>query len=724
MECRDIPVETLEQDEFGIETYVKALCRFIRTCDTPVTIALQGEWGSGKSSFMKIIENCLCSEAVPAGERYESIWLNTWELFLENDYEAAVQKLIFGLLSQMEEHFDKLAAKQNAANRKAMVRHCLKTFSGIALNVANVASDHYEELLDKVFDGGGSSGSIRRAKMEFEAFLTREVEEKANGVTDRAFLIFVDDLDRLEPPLAVTLLEALKNLFDIRKCIFILAIDYDVVAAGIAQKYGARSVSGRNIEQDFFDKLIQVPYVIPMAKYQITPMVLGRLRMMRFFDRDYNYTKYADMLESIVRLATNKNPRAIKRLMNMMNLMLQMDQLEDPERVRADSPDFRTMELLLMALQLSFPKVYDMICQNSNLDLWQKSFHIGSGEIPEQIRRQYRLDEPWKEIIYLVVSQDEVIRQNYYRIAELLELYEKVQNRCQKFGECVEDALGIVNVISHRAAPEIEVRYEGSAYDRSSQTQMKQGGHLIDTIDFSGYDRVLDVGCGTGKTTLQMWQKNLDMHITAFDISESQVETARKNYEEFLQNEAPEDCTGKITFDVNDVLWMEEKNTYDLVFSNAVLHWVTEPKRAYRLLFEALVPGGDLAVHQGGFGTYAGLHRVVRQAIRGVGLEERYKNWIFPVFYPEREEMEELLLEIGFEDVEVESVHSDESENANLVDNFANASLIYYQRVGLSDEEYQLLNHEYFRICGTEQVELSSHRLYIHARRPKNGTAG
>lgn len=65
MEYRDIPVETLEQDEFGIERYVRALCDFIKSCDTPVTIALQGEWGSGKSSFMKILENCLCSETLP-----------------------------------------------------------------------------------------------------------------------------------------------------------------------------------------------------------------------------------------------------------------------------------------------------------------------------------------------------------------------------------------------------------------------------------------------------------------------------------------------------------------------------------------------------------------------------------------------------------------------------------------------------------------------------------
>ena len=102
--------------------------------------------------------------------------------------------------------------------------------------------------------------------------------QKSNGVTDRAFLIFVDDLDRLEPRLAVTLLEALKNLFDIEKCIFVLAIDYDVVTFGVEQKYGSKNMANRNIGQDFFDKLIQVPYRIPMSKYDIQGMVMDRLK--------------------------------------------------------------------------------------------------------------------------------------------------------------------------------------------------------------------------------------------------------------------------------------------------------------------------------------------------------------------------------------------------------------------------------------------------------------
>ena len=67
---------------------------FIKSSDTPITIALHGEWGSGKTSFMKMMEYCLCSPKLPESERYDAIWLNTWDLFLENEYDVAVKKLL------------------------------------------------------------------------------------------------------------------------------------------------------------------------------------------------------------------------------------------------------------------------------------------------------------------------------------------------------------------------------------------------------------------------------------------------------------------------------------------------------------------------------------------------------------------------------------------------------------------------------------------------------
>ncbi len=715
MERRDIPVETLEQDEFGIRRYVQGLCSFIRSSDTPITIALHGEWGSGKTSFMKMMENCLCAEHIPRAERYEAIWLNTWDLFLENEYGIAVKKLLNSLFSQLEQHFEKLHVKQKNEERKRQIKEYLKGVSSVMLSIVNVELETSGKVLDKVF-GGHDYTSIRVLKKEFENFLKSQVSEKDNGVTDRAFLIFVDDLDRLEPRLAVTLLEALKNLFDIEKCIFVLAIDYDVVTFGIEQKYGSSQIMHRNIGQDFFDKLIQVPYVIPMSKYDIKDMVIGRLKSIGYFEREYDYEKYEGRVVEIFQLATNKNPRAMKRLLNMLHLMTAMKLGEEKRHA-----ELRMMELLLMALQLSFPQVYTILRKNTQLETWKKNFLIaGSGvEINDFVRRQYDLDEEWKEIIYIVVAQDAVICHNYYRVSRMLEIYEQLQNRCHKVGERVEDALGIVNVICRTQEEDNQVRYNGDAYDKSSQTQYRQGAKLVDAIDFSHYSKVLDVGCGNGNTTLDLWNQNRDMHVKAFDLAVSQIEKANEKYQELLQTLEEGSYEGEIDFDVMDALDLKETDTYDLIFSNATLHWITDEKRMYTLLYDALEPGGSLAVHQGGYGTYAGLHKAARRAIKQVGLEAKYKKWIFPAFYPKKKEMELLLKSVGFTDVRVESVYSDEKDNQDLVDNFANASLIFYQISGVSDEEYEEIKKEYFRICKTEEIDKSSHRLYIFAKKPQ-----
>lgn len=716
MEQRDIPVERPEQDEFGIARYVEGLCTFIRESETPITIALHGEWGSGKTSFMKIMESCLCSQELPEEERYEAIWLNTWDLFLENEYGAAVKKLLQNLFTQLEAHFEKLHERQKNDERKKQIKQYLKGVSSVMLSAINIELETSGKVLDQVF-GGHDYASIRKLKQEFENFLKQEVAEKGNGVTDKAFLIFVDDLDRLEPRLAVTLLEALKNLFDIEKCVFILAIDYDVVTFGIEQKYGSRNMANRNIGQDFFDKLIQVPYRIPMSKYDIRNMVMDRLKKIHYFDRAYDYEKYEGRIVEIFQFATNKNPRSMKRLLNMLHLMTAMHLGDENSHA-----ELRMMELLLMAIQLSFPSVYMMLVKNNHLDTWKRSFVIENQnvQINDNIRRQYQLDEEWKEIIYLVVSQDEIIRYNYYRIAGLIEIYANLQDRCHKVGERVEDALGIVNVICRVQDENAQIQYDGEAYDKSSQTQYRQGTKLVNAIDFSGYTRVLDVGCGNGSTTIDMWNKNRDMHVKAFDLALSQIEIANEKYQKLRETIPDGSCEGGIDFDVMDALDLKDRKMYDLVFSNATLHWVTDEKRMYSLLFEALEPGGMLAVHQGGKGTYAGLHQAVRTAIRNLGMEERYKKWIFPAFYPSKKAMELLLEAVGFTNIHVESVYSDEKDNSDLIDNFANASLIYYRIPTVSDEEFASIRKEYFRLCAEDEVDKSSHRLYIFAERPKD----
>ena len=75
----DVPRKHDQEDLFGIKVYQDALIKYIKLTDTPITIALQGEWGSGKTSLMNLLRWNLCDvDNAP----YYPIWINTWQYSL------------------------------------------------------------------------------------------------------------------------------------------------------------------------------------------------------------------------------------------------------------------------------------------------------------------------------------------------------------------------------------------------------------------------------------------------------------------------------------------------------------------------------------------------------------------------------------------------------------------------------------------------------------------
>ncbi|MXV38044.1 hypothetical protein GO491_05040 [Flavobacteriaceae bacterium Ap0902] len=95
----DKPKEGVDKDELGIEPYKNGLKAFISTAQTPLTIAIQGEWGSGKTSLMKSIQHELCSE----DDDFYSIWVNTWEHSLLNDEYSTMVNIISGIIKSVVE---------------------------------------------------------------------------------------------------------------------------------------------------------------------------------------------------------------------------------------------------------------------------------------------------------------------------------------------------------------------------------------------------------------------------------------------------------------------------------------------------------------------------------------------------------------------------------------------------------------------------------------------
>ena len=65
----DIPTV---KDEFMIDEYILGLSNFITGCETPLTLAIQGDWGTGKTSIMYQVEEQLTRQPLPL----PTLWLN------------------------------------------------------------------------------------------------------------------------------------------------------------------------------------------------------------------------------------------------------------------------------------------------------------------------------------------------------------------------------------------------------------------------------------------------------------------------------------------------------------------------------------------------------------------------------------------------------------------------------------------------------------------------
>ncbi|MBQ2424001.1 MAG: hypothetical protein II262_04300, partial [Alistipes sp.] len=90
----DVPREHSQADLFGIQAYQNALIKYIRLTDTPITIALQGEWGSGKTSLMNLLRYHLCDvDSAP----YFPIWINTWQYSLMKSPQQAIMSILEGI---------------------------------------------------------------------------------------------------------------------------------------------------------------------------------------------------------------------------------------------------------------------------------------------------------------------------------------------------------------------------------------------------------------------------------------------------------------------------------------------------------------------------------------------------------------------------------------------------------------------------------------------------
>lgn len=344
--------EAATVDLFNINKHLDGLSRFIKACNTPMTISIQGSCGSGKTSIMKMVEHEIEKDVIP-------VFFNTWQFSQFDLGNSLAFSMIKVLLNKLQD--DESFIKHFTSVCSNALTTALKSVSIYNINVdlkkctEKTADDNYAEQIEN---------------------LHQHFQEVVNNACQREHkdrvVIFVDDLDRLVPSKAVELLEVLKLFLDCKQCVFVLAIDYEVVIRGAIKKYGFASYNSEKIDEkernreyekgkSFFDKIIQVPFKVPVAVYDIKNYLKDGFNKINLKIDDNDLQDYIDLCASSI----GSNPRSLKRLLNAFLLLTFIGE----GSIDLNNKDKAKLLFAALCLQQYNEKIYNLIVSHCKCDL-------------------------------------------------------------------------------------------------------------------------------------------------------------------------------------------------------------------------------------------------------------------------------------------------------------------------------------------------------------------
>ena len=256
-------------------------------------------------------------------------------------------------------------------------------------------------------------------------------------------------MDRISPTDAVEVLEALKNIFDFNNCIFIIAIDYDVVVKGLEKKFGPKTEENEREFRSFFDKIIQVPFSMPIGTYDIDHFLDEKLKSFGLEIPEGLRSTYMEVVKNTVGF----NPRSLKRFLNTFSLLNTIrklnNEVQDSEINNADS---ELMLFALLGIQISYPKIFRHLSINPEFKSWDQSFASRNGidwsVVSEKVKafgENELVDDDWEKVLWGLCQTDSYLKSRVFSILDLLNKL-LVHFGIEEIADVMQDALEFASI--------------------------------------------------------------------------------------------------------------------------------------------------------------------------------------------------------------------------------------------------------------------------------------
>ena len=189
--------------------------------------------------------------------------------------------------------------------------------------------------------------------------------------------------------------------------------------------------------------------------------------------------------------------------------------------------------------------------------------------------------------------------------------------------------------------------FDAPKYRAHARHTREWGAGIVSELPLRGDESVLDLGCGDGLTTRQLAGRLPGGRVVGIDSSRSMIEEAKKLERDNLR------------FVLQDITDLDYRQEFDLIFSNAALHWVKDHNQVLGKCFIALKDNGLIRFNFAAQGNCSRLIAVTTELISSEDFGPFFTNFQWPWYMPGPAEYRDLIARCPYAGVRVWEENAD-----------------------------------------------------------------
>lgn len=254
--------ESLNKNITGRNENIYQLLRLLNHQEGSWSIAINGDWGSGKTFFVKQCKYVL--DCLNSSNNIQKKDINSGKLFNREKLDDINKKPFRTVYYDAWEHDNEtdpiqsllacMATSKWASNPE--IKKILINTINVGLSILQIVTPIDTTGLRKLLKNRDKSDfdnlDFEKLKKEFYDALTKLAPE------DGQLIVFVDELDRCKPTYAIKVLERIKHYFSVPNITFIFSVDLSQLQNTVKRYYG-EEFDGYHYLDRFFDLVINLP---------------------------------------------------------------------------------------------------------------------------------------------------------------------------------------------------------------------------------------------------------------------------------------------------------------------------------------------------------------------------------------------------------------------------------------------------------------------------------